>query len=126
METKTAEELSNLDSSQLLFKLDEAREAAREAGYAWAEAEKKFKDSKELLPSILAEITSAHMTGAMKMNEAKLRAIASPEYKAKVKEMNVLEYEARLVKVQYQGWMKSLEVLAAIGFLRNNEIQLSR
>lgn len=123
-EQKTAEELSTLSSSELLFKLDELREMAREAGYAAAEADKHYKDLKELMPSFLAQYVSHHSGPGINVTQSRNRALADKGYMDKIKEMNIAEYEARLAEVQYKGWMESIKALTAIAYVRNQEMKL--
>ena len=120
----SSEELGELNSEALLRRLDEAREQARKLGYEWVEAEKAYKDARELLPSVLAEFVRLHMTPGMKAGEGKLRALADRSYQFKVKDMNQLEYAARLKEVEYRGWMESIKALTAISYVRNNELKL--
>lgn len=122
------EELTNLTSSQLINLVDESRQAAVELGVKWAEANKKFKDLKELMPSFLAEIQlEVKKKGFVEsMNEAKLEALSMGSYQEKVKEMNEAEHQTRLLEVEYKAHIKTLEALSAISYVRNNELKLAR
>ncbi|MDX1902130.1 MAG: hypothetical protein SFW66_09060 [Gammaproteobacteria bacterium] len=128
METKksTAEELAGLTGDQLLFRMDELRHAAADAGYRWAEADKKYKDLKEMMPSLLATIQLSFKTEKMNLAEAKTRALASTTYQERLKEMNLAEYEAELIRVEYRGFMESLKSIQAIAFVKNSELKLAR
>lgn len=123
---QTSQELTSLPSYELLHKLEELRHAAAEIGYQWAEADKSYKDAKELLPCVLAEYTRHYSTVGVKSTEARVKALADKMYQEKVKEMNQLEYAARLKEVEYKGLMKSIEALTSIAYVRNNELKLAR
>jgi len=123
---KTSDELSQLDSSELLMRLDELRDAAQKAGLEWVEAKKKYEDCQELLPSILATYQVAIMNDKMTMAEAKARALADDGYKQNVKAMTQAQYEAHLKEVEYKGLMKSLDVLTSISYVRNSELKTFR
>lgn len=126
MQPQTAEELSELTSSQLLHKLDEVRHGVFQAGYDHAAAEKKFNDLKALMPSFLAEYQAHYSKPGVGPTEARAKALADKGYQEKVKEMNIAEYEARLLEVEYKGWMESIKALTAIGYVRNSELKLAR
>lgn len=127
METQkyTASELAELSSHVLLHKLDDLREGAREIGYQWAEAEKTYNDLKELMPSFLAEYQTHHSGPGVNATTSRFRALADKGYQAKIKEMNVAEYKARLLEVQYKGLMESIKALTSISYVRNGELRLS-
>lgn len=126
MQIQSSEELVGMTSSELLGLLDEARDAARIAGLKWAEAEKEFKDAKELLPSIFAEYARLYSVAGAKAHDIRWKVAADKGYQAKVKEMNQLEYAARLCEVEYKGWMRTMECLKSISYVRNNELKLAR
>lgn len=121
---QTAEELTNLTSSELLERLDEIRDAAIRAGNAWAEAEKTYNDLKEMMPSFLAEYQMNYSSSSPTVTAARVRALADKEYRAKITAMNKAEYEARLKEVEYKSWNESLKVLTSISYLRNSELKL--
>jgi DNA gyrase/topoisomerase IV subunit A len=118
------EELTNLNSSELLNHLEEIRHHAREAGLVWAEKERIYKDLKELMPSFLAEFTAHHTGIGVNTTTARNRALADRQYQEKIKQMNIAEYEARLAEVEYKGWMESIKALTAISYVRNRELSL--
>lgn len=121
----TAEELSSLSSHVLLHKLDELREEARQAGNNWAGAEKAHNDLKELMPSFLAEYTAHYSLPGVTSTTARVKALADKNYQAKIKAMNLAEYEARLLEVEYRGLMESIKALTSISYVRNSELKLS-
>lgn len=120
----STEELTALNSSQLLEKLDELRETARCLGLRWAEAEKYYKDLKELMPCFLAETQAYYLTPGANTTTARMRALADKTYQGKIKEMNIAEHEARKLEVEYKGIFESLKAITAIAYLRNREIQI--
>ena len=122
----TTDELIELTSEQLLFRMDEIRHAAVTASVKWAELNKEFKDYKELLPSYLAMIQSAHLSEGNSASEAKAKALASQAYQNRIKAMNEAELDAEKARAEYRGLMASLEALKSIAYVRNAEIKLSR
>lgn len=122
------EELTNLTSSELLHKTDELRDWAIKKGQAHAEAEKKYKDLKELMPSILAQFQDHYATSVVGIKPAmiKIKAQADPQYMAKIKEMNQLEYDANMIEIEYRAWYASLKNIESISYLRNSELKLAR
>ena len=123
----TAEQLTSLDSSELLLKLDELRHAALTVGHEMADAEKRYKDTKELLPVFLAEIQSLYMeTYTAPANIAKVKALAHSEYKMWLEKANELGHAYRLKEVEYRAVIKSLEALTGIAYVRNTEMKLAR
>lgn len=120
------EEMANLTSSQLLLVVQEARDSAIHLGLKWAEATKKFKDLRELMPSFLAEFHMRYRKDFETVTEARTAALADKKYQEKVEEMNRAEHEARLLEVEYKAHIKTLEALSAISYVRNNELKLAR
>ena len=120
------EELINLDSSQLLKVSDKVRQKCIEIGVKWAEANKRYKDLKELMPSKLAACQISLMLPGVKDSTAKITALSSKEYQDELKKMNCAEFEAELLRVEYKAWVKSLEALTSIGCVRNQEMKLAR
>ena len=126
MNPLTTQQLTNLNSSELLHKLDELKNAAFALGHEMAEAEKAFKDVKEMMPSYLAEQQIYCQGEDMTLSEAKVYALSHPIYTEKILEMNELGKTYRLKEVEFRGIMKSLDCLQAIAFVRNNELKLAR
>ena len=122
------EELTNLTSSELLHKSDELRGWVIKKGQEHAEANQKYKDIKELMPSILAQFQDYYATKVMGIKPAmvKIKAQADPQYMAKIKEMNQLEYEANMKEIEYKAWYASLKNIESISYVRNNELKLAR
>ena len=120
------EEMTNLTSSELLLVVQEARDSAINIGVRWAEANKRFKDLKELMPSFLAEFHMVYRKDFETVTEARTAALADTKYQEKVKEMNTVEHETRLLEVEYKAWIKTLEAISAISYVRNNELKLAR
>lgn len=120
------EDLVNLTSSDLLSVVQEARDSAITLGAKWAEANKRFKDLKELMPSYLAEIHMQLRSVYETVSEARTAALANQAYQKKVKEMNEAEHETRLLEVEYKAHIKTLEALSSISYVRNNELKLAR
>lgn len=123
---KTPEELTNLNSSQLLHKVDELKDRVIKLGYEHAEADKKYHDLKALMPSFLAEYQAHYSGPGVNATTAKYRALGDKGYQEKIKQMTLAEYEARLLYVEHQANLESLRSITAISFLRNNEIKLAR
>lgn len=121
----SVEELTNLNSSALLYKLDYLRERTIKTGYEFAEAEKAYNDFKTLMPSFLAEYIGFYLKD-YPLNTARVMALGDKDYQAKVKEMNVAEYESRLKEVEYKSYMESIKALTAISYLRNAEARIER
>ncbi len=127
MEKLTVEQLATLNSSALLNKQDELREFVCQIGHKHAEAHKKYRDLEKLMPSFLADyVDYYHTTIGMNITAAKNKGLADKGYKEKLKEMNIAEYEAKLLKVEHQAWMESLKGLTSISYLRNSELKLAR
>lgn len=122
----TTEELINLNSTELFKKADEVRHKCIELGAKWAEANKKYKDLRELMPSKLAAAQIEFMLPGITQSTAKISALSSKEYQEEIKRMNTAEFEAELLHVEYRSWMKSLEVLTSIGYVKNQEMKLAR
>ena len=120
------EELINLDSSQLLKVSDEVRQKCIEIGAKWAEANKRYRDLKELMPSKLATYQMGFMLPGITQTTAKITALSSEGYQDAIREMNTAEFEAELLHVEYRAWMRSLEVLTSIGYVKNQEMKLAR
>lgn len=122
------EELTNLTSSELLHKSDELRSIVIKKGQQAAEATQRYKDIKEMMPSILAQFQDHYATRVAGIKPAmiKIKAQSDPQFILKIKEMNQLEYEARLKEVEFKAWYASLKNIESISYVRNNELKLSR
>lgn len=123
----TVEELTNLTSTQLLIKLDELRPVVVKLGHQVAEADKRYHDLKELMPSILAEFQQLYSEDkSLKPYMVKIKALADKDYQGKIKEMNELEYRAKMISLEYRGYIESIKALTAIGYVRNSELKIER
>lgn len=121
----SSEELAALDSRDLLLKLDELKELAREKGLLFADSEHNAESKKALLPCILAELARILMDEKhVKINEAKLIAQGMPEYIKAVKDASSAQLEANKLKAEYRGIIESLRALTAISYVRNSELKL--
>ncbi len=121
-----AEELTNLTSSELLLVVQEARDSAIQIGVRWADANKRYKDLKELMPSFLAALQLKYRCDFDTVAEAKSAALAHGHYQEKIEKMNEAEHETRLLEVEYKAHIKTLEAVSAISYVRNNELKLAR
>ena len=123
----TSRDLADLTSYQLFEKLDELKSEAYRLGHEMAEAEKAFKDEKELLPVVLAEIQSnyidCHEYG---VTEAGVHARANSSYRSKLERCNELGHTFRLKEVAYKATMESIKAIQAIAYVRNGELRLAR
>jgi len=119
-------DLKDLNSFQLMELVEESREAAIRMGTEYVEANKRFKDLKELMPSFLAEIHLLCLEKNITSTKAKLEAISAKEYQSKVKEMNEAERKARLLEVECKAHLKTLEALSAISYVKNQELKMLR
>ena len=127
MSHMTTNDLSALTSSQLLEKLDELKDRAYVLGYEMVEAETLYKNEKELLPILLAERQSKFMESCgVSVSVAKVQALAHEDYKKSVCRMNAFGHDYRLKESEYKAIIKSLDVLTAISYVRNNELKLAR
>lgn len=128
MEPLTAQQLSELSSRELLMKLDELKAMAIEKGAAWAEAKEKFRNLDRLTETILAEFQREYFKQDpdLGVTKAKVMALCNPNYKVHLKKVNEAEKEANLLQAEFAIMKKAIEALTAIGFVRNNELKLSR
>lgn len=124
MKSYSTQDLIDMSSSQLMQLMDELRHNCSLAGCEWAEATKAYKDIKDLLPSILAQIQACFVTQGNSLSEARMLALSHNKYMEKIKEANELEFLAKEKEVTYKSFLKSIEALAAISYVRNNELKL--
>ena len=109
-----------------MHRMEEARHGAIEAGAEWAKVNGDYKALKEMMPTILAEIQRITFTGGkMTMAVAKMEALANPKYREKVEEMNRLNKESNLLETRYRAFLESIKAIAAISYVKNQEMKLS-
>jgi hypothetical protein len=120
------EEMVNLTAHELILIVQEARDCAIQIGVQWAEANKRFKDLKELMPTFLAQIQSELLGTCKSLGVVRIHSLAHGVYREKLEKMNEAEREARLLEVEYKAHIKTLEAISAISFVRNNELKLAR
>lgn len=122
-----SDDLIDMTSHQLLSIIQEARGMSSEMGTKWVEFNKHYKDKKETLSHKLKAMTIKIMDfEGIKLNEAKIRAEGSEEYRKLIEEMNLAEYDANIAEIEYKSWIKSLDAIGSVCYVRNNELKLVR
>jgi len=128
MQPMTAQELIELDSFQLLGKLDEFKGVAIKTGAAWAEAREKYRNLERLSDTKLAEAQRIYFDRSEEMPVSKARAMALTNdlYKNHLAELNKAEGEANLLQAKFAVYKKAIDALTSIGYVRNSELKLGR
>lgn len=126
MEKQSVKELIDLPATELMKKMEVARQGAIDAGANWAKVHGDYKAIKEMLPTFLAEIQrEIFHSEEMTMSQARMEALAHPKYKEKVEEMNRLQQKSHYLETEYKSFKESISAISAISYVRNNELKLA-